>query len=79
MASARSLGSSLTLKLSQVADLREGDLITDIDTPSGPFYRVNSLDLERRELLVDAVTLPIEDSEAFLLRLVQPVADANTT
>ena len=72
MATVRPLSGSVTLKLSQIADLRVGDLITELDTPSGPFYRVNAVDLERRELLVDEVTMPIEGRDSLVLRLVEP-------
>ena len=64
----RALASVADLELARIIDLVVGDVITEVDTPAGPFYTVNSVDLTKDEFVVDEVALPVDDQHAFVLR-----------
>lgn len=59
------------MNASQVAveNLQQGDLVTEVDTPGGPWYRVVTYDKCRRVLIVDeGIEVPVVESTSCVLR-----------
>ncbi|CAN7368023.1 hypothetical protein [Knoellia sp. LjRoot47] len=52
-----------------VVALTPGDLITEIDTPGGPWYLIRRVDLERGVIVFqDGIEIPIEPGNSRVLR-----------
>lgn len=63
------LASPMKSSLVAVGTLVSGDLVTEVDTPGGPWYRVVAYDNDRGVLTLDeGVDVPVDASTARVLR-----------